>query len=557
MKIAIIANIGGDVELNMFMTLDELLQAQEGEGVQFKEAKNRFDFGDAARCCCALSNCGGGKLVFGISDKRPREVVGSQAFDQPERTRKGLIDKLHVMVDFRLYEDQGKRVLVFWVAGRPLGLPVQVDGVAWWYEGDSLIPMPEEVRRRIYAEAGFDFSGSICPGATIDDLDTNAIDEFRKKWAEKSSNHRIMNLSKEQLLRDCEAITSDGITYAALVLFGKRESLGKFLPQAEVIFEYRSSEASGPASQREEFRAGFFAYYNRLWELINLRNDKQHYQEGFFIYDIPTFNEHVVREAILNAVSHRNYQMGGSVFVRQYRDLLVVESPGGFPNGITVENILDRQSPRNRRVAEILALCGLVERSGQGMNLMYEWSVKEAKQLPDFTGTDENFVKLTLNGMVLDAKMLSLINRIGNERMESFSTTDFLVINALYHAEEVPQSMNQSLKRLETLGVVEHIGRSKYVLARGLYAAAGKSGVHTRMVGLDRETNKALLLKHIHDNGSEGTPFRELQQVLPGQSRNQLQVLMRELYKEGRVYCKGKTRGAKWFEIDESTHHCD
>lgn len=276
------------------------------------------------------------------------------------------------MVDFRIYEDQGKRVLVFGVAGRPLGLPVQVDGVAWWYEGDSLIPMPEKIRRQIYAEAGFDFSGSVCTGATIDDLDASAVDEFRKKWAEKSSQHRIMNLSHEQLLRDCEAITSDGITYAALVLFGKRESLGKFLPQAEVIFEYQSSEASGPASQREEFRTGFFAYYNRLWELINLRNDKQHYQEGLFIYDIPTFNEHVVREAILNAVSHRNYQMGGSVFVRQYRDRLVVESPGGFPNGITVENILDRQSPRKRRVAEILALCGLVEHSGQGMNLMYE-----------------------------------------------------------------------------------------------------------------------------------------------------------------------------------------
>lgn len=162
-----------------------------------------------------------------------------------------------------------------------------------------------------------------------------------------------------------------------------------------------------------------------MWELINLRNDKQHYQEGFFVYDIPTFNERVVREAILNAVSHRNYQMGGSVFIRQYQDRLVVESPGGFPNGITIENILDRQSPRNRRIAEILALCGLVERSGQGMNLMYEWSIKEAKQLPDFTGTDQDFVKLTLNGMVLDEKMLSLINRIGDERMESLTTGDF------------------------------------------------------------------------------------------------------------------------------------
>jgi len=104
---------------------------------------------------------------------------------------------------------------------------------------------------------------------------------------------------------------------------------------------------------------------------VNLRNDRQHYQEGLFVFDIPTFNERVVREALLNAVSHRNYQMSGSVFVRQYKERLVIESPGGFPAGVTLENILDRQSPRNRRIAEILAKCGLVERSGQGMNLIY------------------------------------------------------------------------------------------------------------------------------------------------------------------------------------------
>ena len=112
--------------------------------------------------------------------------------------------------------------------------------------------------------------------------------------------------------------------------------------------------------------------YDRIWELVNLRNDKQHYQEGFFVFDIATFNERVVREAILNAVSHRNYQFGGSIFVRQFRDRLIVESPGGLPFGITLDNILDRQLPRNRRIAEILSLCGMVERSGQGMNLMFE-----------------------------------------------------------------------------------------------------------------------------------------------------------------------------------------
>ncbi len=529
------------------MRIDELLEAKEGEQIQFKEAKNRFPFNEAARCCCALANCGGGRLVFGITDKRPRSVVGSNAFDQPERTRMGLIDKLKIMIDFHVCIDQGKRILIFDVAGRPLGLPVQYEGVAWWYEGDSLIPMPEEIRRKIYAEAGFDFSGSVCPYANIDDLDESAIEAFREKWVEKSGNRRILSLSKEQLLHDCEAITDDGVTYAALILFGKKQSLGKYLPQAELIFEYRSTDASGPASQREEFRVGFFACFNRLWELINLRNDKQHYQEGFFVYDIPTFNERVIREAVLNAVSHRNYQMGGSVFIRQYRDRLVVESPGGFPNGISLDNILNRQLPRNRRIAEILALCGLVERSGQGMNIIYELSIKEAKELPDFTGTDENFVSITLHGLVLDVKMLSLINQIGSAQMETLSTEDFLVINALYHEMSVSESLRSRYKRLTEMGIVEHAGRNKYVLARGLYAAIGETGVHTRVTGLDKNTNMELLFKHIRENGEKGTPFRELQQVLPSHNRRQIQSLLNELRKEKRICCQGRTSAAKWF----------
>ena len=254
-----------------------------------------------------------------------------------------------------------------------------------------------------------------------------------------------------------------------------------------------------------------------------------------------------MREAILNAVSHRNYQLGGSIFVRQYRDKLVVESPGGFPNGVTLDNILDRQSPRNRRIAEILGLCGLIERSGQGMNLIYELSIMEAKELPDFKGTDDNFVRITLNGLILDKKMLSLINKIGEDRLETFSTEDFLAIDALYHEKKLAENLRLRLKRLVQLGIVEHVGRNKYVLARGLYQSTGKPGVHTRIVGLDRNTNKELLLKHIRDNGDKGTPFKEFEQVLPSHSRNQIKVLIRELQQSGLIYSVGKTSAARWF----------
>ncbi len=527
-------------------TIEELLKAKEGEQYQFKEAKTRFDFNEAARCCCALANCGGGKLVFGISDARPRQIVGSNAFNQPERTRKGLIEKLRLTVDFQLYEHEGKRVLVFDVASRPIGQPVQVDGVAWWYEGDSLIPMPPDILRAIYEETGHDFSSDICRDATVADLDKTAIEAFRLNWAEKSGNKQIKTLSAEQLLRDAGAVTSDGVTYAALVLFGTRDALRKYLSQAEIVFEYRSSEAAGPAAQREEFTVGFFACYDRVWELINLRNDKQHYQEGLFVFDIPTFNERVVREALLNAVSHRNYQLAGSVFVRQYRDRLVIESPGGFPAGVTPENILYRQSPRNKRVAEMLALCGLVERSGQGMDLMYELCVRESKELPNFFGSDAYQVTLTLNGLILDKRLLTFIKKIGEERQELLSTDDFLVIYALFHDKPLTENLRLRLRRLVEIGIIEHMGRNKYVLARGLYEAAGKSGVHTRLIGLDRETNKELLLKHIRTKVDKGAPLKELQQVLPGHSPRQIQLLLDELRSDGKIEPKGKGKGAAW-----------
>lgn len=256
----------------------------------------------AAKCCCALANNGGGRLVLGISDERPRSVVGSSAFLQPERTRMGLIDKLGINIDFQIFDYNGKRVLVFDVNSRPIGLPIQYEGVAWVYVGDTLKPMPESLRRKIYEETGCDFSGMICPEATIEDLNAIAIENFQTKWIEKSGNKQIVALSMEQLLHDCGAITDQGVTYAALILFGKNAAITKYLPQSEIIFEYRSSESSGPANQREEFREVFFSCYDRIWELINLRNDKQHYQEGFFVFDIATFNERVVS---LNSVYRR------------------------------------------------------------------------------------------------------------------------------------------------------------------------------------------------------------------------------------------------------------
>ena len=317
-----------------------------------------------------------------------------------------------------------------------------------------------------------------------------------------------------------------------------------------MIFEYRSSDATGPAQHREEFRKGFFSFYDDLWKLINLRNDRQHFQDGLFVWDILTFNEGAIREAILNAVSHRDYRMGGSAFVRQYPRRLEIVSPGGFPPGITQENILWEQAPRNRRIAETFARCGLVERSGQGMNRIYEACIRESKPEPDFTHTDAYHVWLTLHGEVQHPEFLRFLEKLGKERLETFTTQDLLVIDQVFRDESVPEAFRSNLLRLVESGVIEQISRgrgSRYILSRQFYEFIGKKGIYTRKRGLDRETNKTLLVKHIHDNQAVGSRMEEFRQVLPSHSRSQIQVLLREMVKEGKIHAHGITLAARWY----------
>ena len=365
--------------------LELWMLATENEHFEFKEAKQRYDFEELVKYCVALANEGGGKMILGVTDRMPRRVVGTQAFRALERTKSGLTDRVRLRVDVEEIMHPQGRVLVFQVPSRPIGMPVHYEGRYFMRSGGNLAPMLPDVLKRIFDEAGPDYTAEICSRATLNDLDTDAIEDFQNRWLRKANNASLRGLPAEQILSDAELLTRDGLTYAALILFGTREVLGRYLAQSEVVFEYRSSDATGPAQQREEFRQSFFSFYDKLWSLINLRNDRQHFQDGLFVWDIPTFNEGAVREAILNAISHRDYRMGGSVFVRQYPRRLELVSPGGLPPGITPENILWEQAPRNRRVSESFARCGLVERSGQGMNKIYEACIKESKPKPDFT----------------------------------------------------------------------------------------------------------------------------------------------------------------------------
>ena len=532
--------------------LKKWIRLAESEHLEFKLAGRQFDFEKLTRYCVALANEGGGKLILGVTDKPPRQIDGTEAFPDVGKTQAQLLDRLHLRIDMEEMVHPDGRIVVVHVPSRPIGRPVEYRGAYWMRSHDALVPMTPEKLQQIFAEAEPDFSAQICKKATIGDLDQHAIKIFRKRWHRRSGNDELLSIPSEQLLKDAELLVNGGVTYAALILLGTRKALGIHLAQAELIFEYRSKETSLPFQQRKEYRKGFFLYYDDLWNTINLRNDEYQYQDGLFMLTIPTFNELVIREAILNAVSHRDYRHAGSVFIKQYPAKIELVSPGGFPSGITPENILWKQHPRNRRIAEVFARCGMVERSGQGANRMFELCARESKQPPDFSGTDDYEVFLTLYGKVQDPRFLTFLEKIGRERQMSFEATDFITLDLINREQKLPLWAKERVPLLLKSGAIERIGR-KYMLSRKYYEFVDRKGVYTRKRGLDLETNKQLLLKHIRDNRDNGSRLNDLRQVLPALSRRQVQALLAALKKQNKVRMVGKTSAAKWYPCDENT----
>jgi ATP-dependent DNA helicase RecG len=527
------------------------LVEREGERLECKEAKSRFSYDDLEEYCAAIANEGGGRIVLGVTDRPPRRIVGTAAFPEPQREAARLTERLrYIKVRPEEVLTPSGRVLIFHVPGRPKGIAIEINGRFLMRAGDSLRPMTQDQIRRIVLETESDFSVEVCSGLSISDLDPAAIDAFQSRWSRKAGKPGILKLSPERLLGDAELLAGGGVTFAALILFGRPQAVARHLSQAETIFEYRMSEASIRHVQREEFKAGFFLWHDRLWELINLRNEVLSYQDGLFRWDIPAHDEETVREAVMNSVSHRDYRRPGSVMVRQWPGRLDIVSPGGFPDGVTEQTILSSEEPRNRRVAETLQRSGLIERSGQGADLIYRKTIESGKPLPEYSRSDGSKVWLTLRGELQNPELVRLFRRAGNPWEGKLWVEDLVIVDLLYRKQPVWGSLRSRLSALEEMGVVERIGRARgvrYLLSQRFYSEIGRAGAYTREKGLDRQTNLALLLRHVEENAVSGARLQDLLDVLRHLSRDEVQGLLRELKDAGRVHVRGATKAGRWF----------
>jgi ATP-dependent DNA helicase RecG len=464
------------------MTIQEIKRLRETEHkVEFKEAKKDFNFAGGShadpkerrRCVLgyvvALANEGGGYLVFGVKEDKPNEVVGTEfAKGETGALSDEIYKRLEIRVEFEeLFEDD-KRVLIFKIPSRPPGTTLKFEGVPLMRIGDSLRVMSDAEVFRILSERAPDFSATICEGLTIEDLDPKAIELMKAGYARKQKNLAFETLPDNQILTDLGLTENGKYNYAALILLGTRKALRNYLPNAEVIIEYRLNHSMIPYTARKEFQESLFTVLDKIWDYVNqpASNPLLHIQHKFKIYDIPAFNREVIREAVLNAIGHRQWNALDSVVIKQYPDSINISNSGGFPSGVSKDNILTINSkPRNRLVMEVLEKTGEVERSGQGVDKMYSLCLMEGKPLPDYSQTDDYQVELCLQARIVDEAFYIFVNEIQNQRADKLNVFDLLTLDKVRQGISTDLS-EASVEKLQREGLIKSQSSAdkKYVL---------------------------------------------------------------------------------------------
>lgn len=542
------------------MTIAELQCLKESEDkVEFKVATHNFSYvggehrdqEERRRCflgyVIGFANEGGGMLVLGMADKAPHDVVGSDfaqgkvgALEDETYSRLGIRVRME-----ELYEN-GLRVLIAHIPSRPVGKTMKFEGVPLMRVGESLRNMSDEEMFAILSEQEPDFSAKICKGISIADLDEAAIKKMKESYARKQKNPGFMQLSTEQVLTDLKLLENGKLNYAALVLLAKKEVIHTKLPQSKTIWEFRHSEAQIHHDSREVIDEPLFIAIDNIWKLINqpTLNKKYPVQSGPYIFDLYDFNEEVIREAVLNAIAHRDYTITSEVVVKQYPNKITITNPGGFPKGVTIENILTVSStPRSRLMTEILEKTGLVERSGQGVDKIFSSTLSEGKVEPDYKNSNMFQVSLSLRTEIIDKAFHVFVSQYQNIEKEHK-----LGVEQIITLSKIRNGIFQNLKmeivsQLEKSGLIEkgsgHTNR--YTLSQEYYALVN-DGLKIGKRYLVKEIELVLLALQ-----GNALKMGELEKNIEASlNRNQIKYLTGKLFDDEVLSKDGKGSGTSY-----------
>lgn len=507
--------------------LQQLIAAGEAVGREFKSDRQQFSDKAIYEEVVALANTEGGTLLLGVEDDG--RVTGAQprhgTTTDPVKLQAAIFNNTVPSINTRIsvVDHPDGPVLAIEVdpypepcataGGKSLRRTIGSDGKP------QTVPFyPRDQRTRRAALGLLDFSAQVMQGAGFADLDPLAFERLRQAVGRLRGDSSLLELDNEQLAKALRLVETCGEglipNVAGLVMLGRADALRRIVPTHEVFFQVL--DAQGNVKVNDAFHGPLIEVLEELENRFAARNEEREVTVGLFRLPIPNYSRDGFREAVSNALLHRDYARHEAVYVQWQPDHLLITSPGGFPEGVTVDNILVHEpKPRNPRLAEAFRRVGLIEQTGRGVDRIFLGQLRYGRPAPDYSRSDATGVRVVLRGGEPSLQFAAFVyeqDRAGTP----LNLDEMLILNALFFErrtdtdrasrliQKATSEARSTLERLVERGLVEPKGETKgrvYHLSASLYRALGQSAAYVRSHGISPIRHEAMVLEYVQAHG--------------------------------------------------------
>ena len=529
---------------------------------EFKSDKNKLPDGEIIDAVVAFANTDGGELYLGVEDDGEITGLHREHLDITRLTA-FVANKTVPPVPVRC-EVLGleKPVLCISVprrtsitassSGKIQRRRLKADGTP------ENIPMyPYEIAGRLSDLSLFDYSAQVVPGGAYQDLDPVERERLRNIIRDYRGESALLELGNEELDKALRLVVQEGDrlvpTFTGLLLIGRADRLKALMPTAESAVQVLEGT---DIRVNESFYLPILSAFEKIAEYVSAWNREEEMDIGLFRISIPDFDKRAFREALVNAFCHRDYSSLGRVRVQINDEGMTVSNPGGFIEGINADNLLDAEPHgRNPVLADALKRIGLAERTGRGIDRIYEGSLLYGRLLPDYSQSTSSSVRLLIPKGLPDKNFVRMISEEQKRLGHSLPIYSLLVLNTLKQLHQATiQEIAKLLKRdegrikavVETLvesGLVEALGTGRsrrYMLSSKAYGA-DNTAAYIRQKGIDELRYDELVLALAKKQGTiRRADVVSLLHISPSKAFRILNRLM----KEGKLRLQGKGAGA-------------
>lgn len=545
--------------------------ALEDQDLDFKEW-NKRSMADAVRLVVQMAICmangGGGTVVFGVNDKavgRDRAIPGVPPEVDVNRLKKAVYDssdpKLTPVFEELIVPEGTGRLLVMQVYP---GLPPYTDtsGQGTIRIGKACQPLTGTLRRKIMIETGeTDFTAVDLSDPIETLLSPSALERMRSISRREKAPDDLLNRSDKDLLGALGLIRNGRLLRAGALLAGNSDAIRNSFPG--YVWTYLRMASDTDYSDRADGTDAIPVALERILDRIMTDNPITTVKQGLFHFEIRTYPEIALREALLNALVHADYRIPGPVLVKQFKDRLEISNPGGLPGGITPENILRHEPvPRNPALVDALTRLRLVNRSNLGVRRMYQALLIEGKEPPRIIDEGEA-VRVIFRAYNLSVPFRMFVAEEA-DRGRLLSVEHLLIIQHLLRHPEIDTitaarttqqteaDVRETLSKMETeFGYLERGGSGRgtyWTLRHDLHRRLSAPGHPERDRRIDWEAAKTRVLSVLKNRAQKNEPGLANAEIrrITHFDRGQVKRLMAELAREKAVRVEGRGRMARW-----------